>query len=96
MEEESDCGSWEGTEGIPFICTSEEPTGRRDGKADVLGTGELRTLFLVSNESPWRMEHGLVWLLLISSFFFFCLFFPDASTMEAMTSPNKKSDNKLH
>ena len=28
---------------------------------------------------------------------FFCLFFPDASTMEEMTtSPNKKSDNKLH
>ena len=31
------------------------------------------------------------------SFLLFFLFFPDASTMEAMTtSPNKKSGNKLH
>ena len=28
--------------------------------------------------------------------FLLCLFLPDASTMEVTTSPNKKSDNKLH
>ena len=37
---------------------------------------------------------GMTCLLSLSSLF---LFFPDASTMEEMTtSPNKKSDNKLH
>ena len=40
------CGSWEGTEGIPFICTDEEPTGRREEEADVLETGGTRTSFL--------------------------------------------------
>ena len=42
-EEEGMCGSWEGTEGIPFICTDEEPTGRREEESDVLETGGTRT-----------------------------------------------------
>ena len=45
------CGSWEGTEGIPFICTDEEPTGRREEESDVLETGGTRTSFLAPDVS---------------------------------------------
>ena len=37
-----------------------------------------------------------VCFLSLLTLFFLCLFFLDASTMEVTTSPNKKSDNKLH
>ena len=52
--------------------------------------------FLAPDVSPRKIEVGGAGLLLPFPFFLFCLFFPDASTMEAMTSPNKKSGNKLH
>ena len=90
------CGSWEGTEGIPFICIGEERTGRRDEESDVLEGGGTRTSFFAPDVSPRKIEVGGAGLLLLFPFFLFCPFFPDASTMEAMTSPNMKSGNKLH
>ena len=93
------CGSWEGTEGIPFLCTGEEPRGRRDEESDVLGTGGTRTSFPLSRCIIMEDGGGRGRLDSSSSFpfFFSFLFFPDASTMEEMTtSPNKKSGNKLH
>ena len=63
-------------------------------------TGGTRTSFLATGVSSSRMEEGGRWLPLpfpFLPFFFLCFFLPDASTMEEVTtSPNKKSDNKLH
>ena len=55
---------------------------------------ELHFCHCIIKEDGWRGRLLLPFPFL--ALFFLCLFPPDASTMEVTTSPNKKSDNKLH
>ena len=55
---------------------------------------ELRVL--PTAESSSRMDGGRGMFTFPFPFLPFFCSFPDASTMEVTTSPNKKSDNKLH
>ena len=65
-----------------------------------MGTGGTRTSCSATADHHQGWREGGGWLPLpftFLPFFFLCFFLPDASTMDEMrTSPNKKSDNKLH
>ena len=70
---------------------------RRERESDVLETGGTRISCSTVGVS-WKMEvEGGGLPLPFLPFFLFFPLFPDASTMEeTITSPNKKSGNKLH
>src|ERR1700722_9939778 len=93
--------TWERDEGeSSFLSTDEKSRERREEESDVLETWGTGTSLSAIDVSSRRMEGWLTWLppcFTFLPFFFLCLFPPDASTMDEVTTiPNKNSDNNLH